>query len=132
MGTNYYVIGKECPTCGHKSEKMHLGKQSCGWQFHFRGYRDKGLISREFWIDYITKNKLTIIDEYGNTFPLRDFFASLNLVNNKLNVYNIARNLPMNDKEKEYLERCPHTDDPSLAYEWKDDEGFAFTDWEFC
>jgi len=35
MGTNYYLHTDFCPCCGHPKQKIHLGKNSCGWKFLF-------------------------------------------------------------------------------------------------
>ena len=36
MGTNYYINGKACPTCGKQErEIIHIGKTSHGWKFLF-------------------------------------------------------------------------------------------------
>lgn len=40
MGTNYYWRKSECSHCGRYQE-VHVGKNSVGWSFGFRGYRHR-------------------------------------------------------------------------------------------
>lgn len=37
MGTNYYWHQQICDHC-HRSDAVHVGKQSAGWSFGFRGW----------------------------------------------------------------------------------------------
>lgn len=72
MGTNYYTISKECPTCGHKPEAIHLGKSSFGWQFSFQyngGQYYKNVPEMREWL----KDK-KIEDEYGTEISHEEFW----------------------------------------------------------
>lgn len=134
MGTNYYLHSKPCATCGHSETKKHIGKSSGGWQFHFRGYRDEDLVSYDDWAKEITDPNKVIINEYGEQVSPGDFFNMIHSKRIEMNSYNININLPMNDKERTYLkERKTYypRDDEYCKRSWKDNDGYAFTDWEF-
>ncbi len=77
MGTNYYwsTNKKPCPTCGHnKSETIHIGKASAGWQFNFHG--EAILNSYKGWFNFMARNPDGYItDEYGRRFDLSRFKA---------------------------------------------------------
>ena len=40
MGTNYYVRLNHCSHCD-RNDRLHIGKSSSRWAFHFRGYSNK-------------------------------------------------------------------------------------------
>jgi hypothetical protein len=88
MGTNYYTYIKlidYCEHCKRGIEKLHIGKQSIGWKFLFRGYKEPmeflfetgrvsvKLDSKKAWIDFIKEKNLQIDDEYGQVVSLEDF-----------------------------------------------------------
>lgn len=71
MGTNYYVKTKECPTCHHKPEEIHLGKSSAGWRFSFQyngGRFYKTVKEMKMWL----KDK-EIKNEYGEDVSYKSF-----------------------------------------------------------
>lgn len=73
MSTNYYVKLSPCPCpCEHCAapKRMHIGKRSIGWHFHFRGYKD-GPQSWVEWQEYLKDKE--IIDEYDDPIPLKKF-----------------------------------------------------------
>jgi hypothetical protein len=104
MGTNYYAIIKECDSCKRNSELLHIGKSSAGWQFLFRLYEDKGLISWKAWKKFLANKKIE--DEYGHPISYDEFVDTV---------------LVKTDYDKRR--------DP---YETYDDEGFCFLDADFC
>lgn len=72
MGTNYYTDAKPpCPTCGHESEPLHVGKSSAGWTFCFQDLPELGLTSWRAWKAYL-RNRV-ILDEYGKQIDFSDF-----------------------------------------------------------
>lgn len=91
MGTNYYLHCPTCPTCGRKSDPVHIGKQSAGWPFIFRAYFDWGdesyctpdplqgsINSWEMWqanLEFIADHpKFGVIrNEYGATIDPTEF-----------------------------------------------------------
>jgi hypothetical protein len=69
MGTNYYWHESPCETCG-RSESLHIGKKSAGWNFLFQGY-NKNDLKIESWTDWQAflksdkGSKGSILNEYG-------------------------------------------------------------------
>lgn len=132
MGTNYYLKSKPCVTCGHSENKKHIGKSSFGWQFHFRGYREDMLVSYKSWLEELNDPNKIIVDEYNDQIPLDDFKQLIESKDQGVNHFNIISNNPMTYKERQYLIRHPYRYDSYHQNCWKDDEGYAFTDCEFC
>lgn len=130
MGTNYYLVNKPCPTCGHTREEKHIGKSSSGWQFLFRGYPEVGPVSFSEWLSELKEEGKEIRDEYGKHISLGEF---INLVEYKkddlknINGARIAHGHPVTQKEKEYLKESQNRSygDRSKNY-WIDDEGHPF------
>lgn len=67
MGTNYYLYGKPCPTCGHSKEERHIGKSSGGWCFALHVCPEDGIHDRADWEREWRKPGVVIKDEYDNT-----------------------------------------------------------------
>ena len=135
MGTNYYLHSKPCATCGHSETKKHIGKSSSGWQFQFRGYRDENIVSYEDWANKVTDPNNVIITEYGGQVSPGDFFNIVHSSRIGMNSYNIGIKLPMTQKERDYLtdRTLSHIPNDELCKNsWKDNDGYAFTDSEFC
>lgn len=135
MGTNYYLQSKPCPTCGHSETKKHIGKSSAGWSFHFRGYRDEGIVSCDDWDAYLRGNNKIIVNEYEEEVSIGEFMQLVHDKKCEMNSYNINSNFPMNEKEKAYLKNRNNNfpqDIEWLKHSWKDNDGHAFTDLEFC
>ena len=63
MGTNYYFRYHCCDHC-NRYDELHIGKQSVGWKFIFRAYKNRNLISVASWIEEIRKPNNKIYDEY--------------------------------------------------------------------
>lgn len=74
MGTNYYWNRNCCEACG-RLDRVHIGKSSAGWEFHFRGYKKsdlsnpddpKALVVESFadWRRLLQGQKIK--DEYGD------------------------------------------------------------------
>ncbi|WP_407563309.1 hypothetical protein [Streptomyces sp. 184] len=82
MGTNYYVQTPACENaCEHcgQTERIHLGKSSIGWRFHFQAYPDwpRGDAFNR-WLQLAISGPIS--DEYGKTVVLPDL---LSLIYNK-------------------------------------------------
>lgn len=103
MGTNYYWIKNECPTCGH-AEMIHIGKSSYGWPFHFHGTNE--IRSYKDWLEVLREGKIE--DEYGKEVPLDKLKA---LIERKRETSKCAAVIGKND--------------------WVDDEGNVFCDCDF-
>lgn len=65
MGTNYYLEGPLCPTCGRGPESLHIGKSSCGWCFALHVTDE--IESLEDWQVEWKKPGRVIKNEYGDT-----------------------------------------------------------------
>jgi|SRR3990167_11567317 len=133
MGTNYYHRSKPCKECNRCGEEKHIGKSSCGWQFHFRGYRDDGINSYADWLKIFKETGAEIVDEYGDVISLADFKKLVKSKKGEMNHYNIVFNTPETDVELFHHKRYRNIirDDDFKNRCWKDAEGHAFTDWEF-
>ena len=74
MSTNYYWY-KEAQWEGSKEEGLHIGKNSCGWSFHFQAHEDPfqryNLTSYKAWKEFLKEG--FIYDEYGEFIPYKKF-----------------------------------------------------------
>ena len=79
MSTNYYWKGNNCSVCKH-SKGIHIGKQSQGWPFQWRGYRvdgeGLGIYSVKDWENVIKVFGGIIVDEYGEEYNPDRFFKA--------------------------------------------------------
>jgi|SRR5215470_10504506 len=107
MGTNYYH------KITHDGPERHIGKDSAGWQFTFRGYARMRAIDQpqikswEDWKAEILKHGI-VVDEYGKEIEIPDFIRTVE-----------------NTKRR----RHPNMGD---GLSWPDPEGWEFTLTEFC
>lgn len=79
MGTNYYLHFNHCNYC-NRSEKLHIGKSSIGWVFHFQSYDDRKLKTVADWKEFLKLNR--IFDEYGSELFFDDFWGLVKSKNN--------------------------------------------------
>lgn len=84
MSANYYVRYDKCECCG-RYDKLHIGKQSVGWTFLFRSYRELELHSAGQWRELLNKKGSSILDEYGVTITPEDFFAKVEAAQTAVN-----------------------------------------------
>lgn len=75
MGTNYYAqypLSPACPTCNHRDvpERLHIGKSSGGWCFSLHVIPERGLNDWPEWRDFLSREPVTIEDEYGDVVSL--------------------------------------------------------------
>jgi len=116
MGTNYYwhPLTFVCPTCDHTDEeKIHIGKSSAGWTFHFNGTDE--IRSWKDWQAKFCENG-KIIDEYGGTITAVE-------LNKKVLAKMKAPSNALDDMKLYSLELWREM--------WKDDDGHIFSDCEF-
>jgi len=85
MGTNYYWIKDQCPTCGHR-ERLHIGKSSCGWKFAFHGTPETRMY--QDWVEKLNSGG-TIKNEYGKKVSVGDFLEMVELKQREPNSNNI-------------------------------------------
>lgn len=78
MGTNYYAIEDECPTCG-RNERRHICKSHISFQGHFTEFPDDyepkpWLVSWQDWKDWLRHGEvIRVEDEYGKQYEVDDF-----------------------------------------------------------
>lgn len=70
MGTNYYIIRDKLKEDEIPESGLHIGKQSCGWVFHFQAYPGLKLESYDDWKQYLKKGY--IYDEYRQLISYND------------------------------------------------------------
>lgn len=112
---------------------IHLGKRSCGWQFHWQKqpeYEDNLNSIKRFLKEELDKGN-KIVDEYGEEFTLDQFineeigeamYAHFDKENNRV-YYNSDTYYKAHPEEKRYYY------DPS--FEWTSEDGLRFSDRDF-
>lgn len=125
MGTNYYFHSqRRLPW--RRPDVLHVGKQSGGWTFHFRAHRRRTdgleIISLADWAQLFKTTKGVLMDEYDRVIedPLK-FLMELE-----------RPTKAQQESEDSEKRRGPWSPRPDPLTEWRDPEGFAFYDGEFC
>ena len=78
MGTNYYVKGEDCPTCGHAVKPdLHIGKSSAGWKFMLHIDPDNGINNLDDWVKIWSQEGAVIRNEYGDDIPPQDMLKTI-------------------------------------------------------
>lgn len=118
MGTNYYAVkklpnsikGKICDLIENdlyeeanelfeiNYEKIHIGKQSCGWKFlfnynHFKYYD----LTKESINNFLRNDEIIFFDEYGRVVNIDNFWEMVENNKNKLDnmeYYSKSESLP--------------------------------------
>lgn len=118
MGTNYYAVkklpnsikGKICDLIENdlyeeanelfetNYEKIHIGKQSCGWKFlfnynHFKYYD----LTKESINNFLRNEEIIFFDEYGRVINVDNFWEMVENNKNKLDnmeYYSKSESLP--------------------------------------
>ena len=106
MGCNYYHESNKCDCCG-RYDQDHIGKNSCGWNFHFHSTKD--IISYKQWLERLELGGI-IFDEYDRKITLDEFKELV--------------------EESYKEENWNHLNE--TGYGWIDEDGYSFTDGEFC
>jgi|688.fasta_scaffold15859_17 hypothetical protein len=144
MGTNFYAEFNKCECC-NRSNKIHIGKSSWGWAFHFRGYdgqygyiedsddktlevpEDFQLKSWKQWKEYLKDNP--IIDEYGEAVSYEEFVEMVETYKSPGFVRDDGhRNLDHIDeilKEQRYADIWREYRDEDVY--WHDEDGYSFS-----
>ena len=97
---NYYTRTKECPTCEHKPEGIHLGKSSMGWQFSFQyngGEYYKNVPEMKKWLE-----SKEIEDENGDPVTHKEFWDMVKAKQKKKNLNHaeyMHKEYPTHEKE---------------------------------
>lgn len=114
MGTNYYACRKLSDSnkkttikllkeekydelvefINENCSKIHIGKQSCGWQFIFNYNNFKYYdLNRKSINEFLSKNE--IVDEYGNKISIEDFWFMVDSNSHKVNNHKYYETEPM-------------------------------------
>ncbi len=73
MGTNYYLLTKRIKKGEYPEGGLHIGKQSCGWIFHFESHPSIKSLK-----DMMEATKIGIIyDEYGRRISYKEFWKNV-------------------------------------------------------
>lgn len=135
MGTNYYVTIDPCDKCGRSDQKLHIGKRSCGWSFHFQYHLLNDFEIRSY-ADYrkvFEQHHCTIADEDGYEMSPAEFDKIVRSAKGK-NISYIVNNTPTTRDEHEYINRDRYSlkvwTDQTDKF-WTDDEEFAFSVGDF-
>ena len=141
MGTNYYVTLKETDddkffdysefgSIGSnrtiKFASLHVGKSSYGWAFHYRGYRQLGLVSFDSFRDFINESNRLLVDEYGEIQDKDKFHQMILTYKSPMYINKTG------DINKDHMDYC--ISHRSLSLEtireqmWHDNMGYSF--WE--
>lgn len=118
MGTNYYAHIDCCEHCGRPEEIIHIGKQSCGWEFTFHG---TDLIrSWKDWQVELNRSNAKIVDEYGRQIAFPLFKIMVEKHKGEMNHKRWCET-EGDELERRHAELC-----------WLDPEGWSFQEGEFC
>ena len=123
MSTNFFARSLDCSN----AEELHIGKCSLGWDFLFRAYPDRGLISSIAWYNFLCLPDVQIVSEYGDVCTLEEFWE-----------YAVRR------REEGGIREITHVHVEAWRQErgrlaaifasrqWTDELGRPFADYEFC
>jgi len=76
MGTNHYWHEKPpCPTCGHQTDGLHIGKSSGGWAFSLHVIPEDGIATLWDWQRKWAEPGSEIRNEYGDLISEEEMLA---------------------------------------------------------
>jgi hypothetical protein len=114
---------------------VHIGKQSGGWQFHFRGYRESEkwelpegvpcLTSTDDWRELLARADVRIYDEYGAEVEAAQFWEGVEASKGRLTTALYDARYADNPTEAARQARRECGD------EWTDIHGWEFASREF-
>ena len=124
MGTNYYHRTDICEHCDRYSER-HIGLSSGGWQFTFRGYNDvmPKILSFEDWKRELKNGK--IFSGYGEEICFEEFVAFVE--EKQTGTFNDKPN----KNHYDYCKKEAGNRGYDMRGDWKDDEGYSFSNSDF-
>ena len=117
MGTNYFLhFSRNDVERG--IEGVHIGKQSCGWVFHFQAHNNPKIRSVQ---NMKAFTKLGFIyDEYEKEYTYEEFWK---MVEHSKDLYI--------DGSSPYILCDPEYPEEVIPNSWED-EGLAFSEGDFC
>ena len=80
MGTNYYLYENVCEHCNRGDNEKHIGKSSGGWCFGLHVIPEERINNLGDWIEYLSRDGITIKDEYGDNKTLDEL---LDIIRNR-------------------------------------------------
>lgn len=118
IGTNYYLCYKRGSDAENIDSGLHIGKNSAGWVFNFQAHYKPEIKTVRTW------KKLTragfIYNEYGVELTYEEFWTDI-VEGSKKKYYG----------RDPYVLEDPENPEPHLFGCWED-EGFAFSEGDFC
>lgn len=81
MGTNYYLICKQCEKLDAACKPIHIGKSSVGWNFIFRSYEK--ITTIEDWLEILESKTNKIVNEYDEIIENNELISIVLKRNNK-------------------------------------------------
>lgn len=116
MGSNYYAFDERITETTDFNEGLHIGKNSCGWVFHFESHYKPKLKTVQDYREFL-KEKV-IYDEYDREISYEEFWS---IVEDSKKLFNGS---------PPYVLIDPNYPNDYTRDSWVD-EGFAFTESEF-
>lgn len=110
MGCNYYWLQKVCPTCKRSEDKIHLGKESCGWKFSFQYNGGKFYKNVEEMKKWLEGKQIT--DECGRKISKKEFWG-------------MVKEKQEDEEAKSHSEKYPSKTNFVI-------DGYSLSDCEFC
>lgn len=128
MGTNYYF---QYHTETGRAKDLHIGKNSYGWEFGFRGYKgeweDREIKSFADWKNLFKEREGQIFDEYDQPISVKELLALIESSSMGKRKDDASIKKPLNhtiycrEHHPEHAERdC-----------WLDEDGWSFCGTEF-
>lgn len=125
MGTNYYLYkkGNGEPFWERRlfSKELHIGKNSCGWNFLLHGYTRLGINNPEDWDRLLTNDNYVIKNEYGEEVDSQElinliyhkepYFKKEDFISPSTLRENEVKNGLLQRKEEQNLKNTPYTCD---------------------
>lgn len=117
MGTNYYWVENQCPTCKHAPDRWHIGKSSGGWVFLWHALESEEspigapVYSVAAWRQ-VFKRPGGIEDEYGAPVS-------------------VSQLMQLAEKKRGSTRRMKEYAWKDRIHVWEDPEGWEFTDGRF-
>jgi hypothetical protein len=107
MSLEFYAECNKCHDCG-RSDRIFIGKHSCGWTFLFNGYCLATNTAKK-WFKFLNSLDVTIVDDMNRKYEFEEFYDMV------MRWQNDETNL--------------HKDYDLSSCEWLDEDGFRFLDY---
>ena len=118
MGINFYWFKERVTELADVSDGLHIGKKSAGWVFHFEAHKNPKLRTVKDYEEFLRKGM--IYNEYNKEISYKDFWQIVE-----------ASKLPYNGRSPYVLHDNEKVSDFNEFFPSWENEGLAFTEWEF-